>query len=92
MGAEGRFDLQLADNETTAAVATAAATPQEEGQSSVQNEQQQQEVWLKYTYAKFICMYLLYVHYSFHIDNCNNTTVFVCVTRYGVFLIHASKF
>ena len=43
MGAEGRYDLQLADNET------AAATPLEEGLSAVQNEQQQQEVWVKCT-------------------------------------------
>ena len=53
MGAEGRYDLQLADNETAAATATTATTPQEEGQSSVQNEQQQQEVWLKCTHEKF---------------------------------------
>ena len=60
MGAEGRYDLQLADNETAAATATAATTPQEERQSSVQNEQQQQEVWLKCTHEKFICI----SHYS----------------------------
>ena len=59
MGAEGRYDLQLADNETPAAVATATATPQGEGHSSIQNEQQQQEVWLKCVHTKVTnCIYV----------------------------------
>ena len=73
MGAEGRYDLQLADNETAAATATAATTPQEERQSSVQNEQQQHEVWLKCTHEKFIC---IYAHYSLRVL-CNQIFNFI---------------
>jgi len=57
MGAEGRYDLQLADNDNAATTAaTTAATPQGEGQSTVQNEQQQ-EVWLMED-VFCMCMYV----------------------------------